>query len=132
MSRAVLILANDTVRARAMDWIRRAPEKTRVEFKEAKRSNEQSAKMWAMLTEIARQKEHGGKKRSADTWKLVFMHALGHEVEFIPSLDGDSFIPCNGRSSDLSKREMSDLIELITAWGVQNGVIFNDPQEKAA
>lgn len=132
MSRALLILANDMVRARAIDWIRRAPSGIRVEFKEAKRTTEQNDKMWAMLTEIARQKEHGGKKRSADTWKLIFMDALGHEIEFIPSLDGDRFIPCNGRSSDLSKREMSDLIELITAWGVQNGVVFNDPQEKAA
>ena len=41
--------------------------------------------------------------------------------------EGESFIPIGQSSSDLSKEEMSDLIELMLSWGAQNGVVFHDP-----
>jgi hypothetical protein len=127
MSRAVLILANDEVRNRATDWCKRAPAGTRVEFKGPKRSLEQSAKMWAMLTDIATQKLHHGRRFPAETWKVLFMDALGREVEWVPSLDGQQAIPIGHHSSDLSKEEMSELIECIAAWGAEHGVVFHDP-----
>ena len=52
MSRALLILSNPTVRARAINWIKNVPDGTRVEFKEPKRTLPQNDRMWAMLTEI--------------------------------------------------------------------------------
>jgi len=47
-------------------------------------------------------------------------------VQFLPSLDNSTFIPWGQSSSDLSKEEMSELIEFIAAWGAQNGVTFAD------
>ena len=44
MSRALLILANDEIRAKAARWVKAAPVGTRVEFKQAKRSTEQNAR----------------------------------------------------------------------------------------
>ena len=132
MSRALLILANDTVRKRAAQWIAGAPTGTRVEFKEPKRTLDQNAKMWSMLTDIASQKEHFGRKYSPDEWKVIMLHALGKEVRFVPALDGQGFIPIGHRSSDLSKSEMSDLIEMMTAWGTQNNVRFHDREGEAA
>ena len=41
MTRALLHLVNDTVRARAHQWIDKAPPGTRVEFKAPQRSPEQ-------------------------------------------------------------------------------------------
>ncbi|SJM49858.1 hypothetical protein FM111_02090 [Brevundimonas diminuta 3F5N] len=57
-----------------------------------------------------------------ETWKCLFMHALGREVRFVPTLDGSSMLPLGLRSSKLTKREFSDLIELILAWCAENGV----------
>lgn len=43
MSRALLVLWNDAMREKAIDWIRRAPKESRVEFKGPKRTLDQSA-----------------------------------------------------------------------------------------
>jgi hypothetical protein len=130
MARALLILANPAIRAKAADWLVKAPDGTRVEFKAPQRTLEQNSRMWAMLTDIATQQEHGGRKYPADDWKAIFLSALGRETRFVPSLYGESFIPIGQSSSDLSKQEMSDLIELMFAWGTENGVVFNEPEIK--
>ena len=133
MSRAVLILGMPSVAAKAIDWIRRAPRGTRLTFQGPKRSTDQNARMWAMLTDISEQKEHMGKKYKPERWKVIFMHALGQEVEFIPSLDGTTFIPIGHQSSELSVSEMIELQDLIEAWGAQNGVVFHAQElERAA
>ena len=126
MSRALLVLANDSVRARAVSWIAKAPAGTRIEFKQPKRTTEQNARMWAMLTDIAAQKTHGDLKYTPDEWKVLFMHACGRETQFVPALNGNGFLPLGYRSSDLTKSEMSDLIECMLAWGTENGVEFHD------
>jgi hypothetical protein len=132
MSRALLILSNDIIRQKAVRWVQSAPVGTRIEFKEAKRSNEQNALLWASLTDIAQQREHFGRKYSADQWKSIFMAALGKEMQFVPALDGQGFIPLGHSSSDLSVKEMADLITTIFAYGAENGVVFSDPKLRAA
>ncbi len=105
---------------------------TRIEFKQIKRSTEQNALMWAMLTDIAAQKEHNGRRYSADQWKAIFLHAIGKEISFLPSLDGATFIPWGNSSSDLSKAEMTALIDFMDAWCAQNGVKLHGPHEAVA
>jgi hypothetical protein len=126
MARAVLILINDTIRAKAVRWAQVMPPGTRVEFKAPQRTLPQNARLWAMLTDIATQKTHFGMRYVADDWKVIFLHALGREARFVPALDGDGFIPIGQSSSDLSIVEMSDMIECMFAWGARNGVVFND------
>ena len=58
--------------------------------------------------------------------------ACGREVQFLPGLDGTTFIPWGQSSSDLSKEEMSNLMEIIAAFGAQHGVVFHEPAEKGA
>lgn len=130
MSRAFLTLRSRAERERAVKWIGQAPTGTRVTFQDPKRSLPQNDRMWAMLTDVAAQKEHVGRKYTPDQWKVLFMHACGREVEFIPALDTSTFIPWGQSSSDLSKQEMTDLIEFIFSWGAENGVQFHD-QESA-
>lgn len=129
MSRALIILHGAADRLRASRWISQAPTGTRIEFKDAKRTLDQNSRMWAMLSDIASQQEHCGRKYTPDQWKILFMHACGSEVQFIPALDGSTFIPWGGRSSDLSKAEMSELIEFMLAWGAEHGVVFHDDAE---
>ena len=129
MSRAIIVLHGSVERDRAAHWCQTAPAGSRVEFKDAKRTLPQNDRMWAMLTDVARQKEHCGRKYTPDQWKVLFLHAIGREVQFIPSLDETTFIPWGQSSSDLSKREMGDLMEFIAAWGAQHGVRFNEADE---
>ena len=130
MSRALLILANQAVRQRAITWIKNVPDGTRVEFKEPKRTLPQNDRMWAMLTEISNKALLGGNKYTADEWKCIFLDALGQEMTFLPKLYGQGFLPIGQRSSELSVREMSNLMELMTAWCVQNGITLSEPKEE--
>src|SRR3954462_9452858 len=126
MSRHLITLNSTADRERVLRYIAQAPTGTRVELKAARRTLPQNDRMWAMLTDIAQQKEHAGRKYTPDQWKVLFMHPCGREVQFIPALDGAGFIPWGQSSSDLSKAEMTDLIEFVFAWGAENGVVFQD------
>lgn len=128
MSRALVVLRTTADRQRAISWIERAPPGTRVEFRADQRSLDQNSKMWCLLADIASQKEHCGRRYTPDQWKVLLMHALGHEVTFLPSLDGQTFIPYGGRSSSMTKADMSALIEFALAWGDSHGVVWSDPQ----
>ena len=132
MSRHLIALNSTADRQRAHRYIGAAPFGTRVELKAAKRTLPQNDRMWAMLTDIAQQKEHGGRKYTPDIWKALFMSACGREVQFVPALDGTTFLPLGYRSSDLSKQEMTDLIEFMFSWGAENGVVFHDPATESA
>ncbi|UZE52163.1 recombination protein NinB [Rhodopseudomonas sp. P2A-2r] len=127
MSRALITLDTPDDRARAARWCRDLPRGTRVEFKKTKRTLPQNARMWSMLTDVALQKEHCGRRYTPDLWKILMMHGCGLEVQMIPSLNNDTLIPWGQSSSDLSKEEMTDLIEFMFAWGAENGIIWSDP-----
>jgi hypothetical protein len=127
MSRALVVLWNAADREKVSRWASKAPPGTRVEFKATKRSIPQNDRLWAFLTEIAAQRDWHGVKLSADDWKLLFMDALKRELRVVPNLAGNGFVNLGRSSSDLSKEEMSDLLELVTAWGVEQGIKFNDP-----
>ena len=129
MSRALIILKDPLSKSLAVNWVFRSPYGTRIEFKGAKRTLPQNDRMWAMLTDIATQKEHFGRRYTPDQWKAIFMHAIGREIQFIPTMAGDEIISWGLNSSDLSKEEMSDLIAFMQAWGDQLGVIWHDKTE---
>ncbi len=132
MSRALVILASRAEREKAARWCMTAPLNTRVEFKEAKRSIPQNARMWAMLTDVAQQVQWHGQRLSADDWKLIFLSGLNQEMRLVPNITGNGFVNLGRSSSDLSKSEMGDLMELIAAFGAQHGVTFHEHEEVAA
>jgi NinB protein len=132
MSRAVVTLMSNEQRNRVAKWANQAPIGTRVEFKAPRRSTDQNSLLWSLLTSISVQFAHCGRKYPPEIWKCLMMHAWGREVRFIPSLDGESVVPMLYRSSDLTKVEMTDLIEFILSWGAQNGVQFHEPGATSA
>jgi hypothetical protein len=132
LSRHLLTLHTEEDRKRARTYVNSAPPGTRVEFKSVKRSLPQNDLMWAMLTDISVQARHNGRQYSPDQWKVIFMAAIGREVQFIPSLDGKTFIPWGQSSSDLSRQEMTALIDFMDAWCAQNGVVLHSPREQVA
>ena len=131
MGRALLVLSSDAIRAKARDWCARAAPGSRVTFQGPQRTLPQNARMWAALTDIATQKEHCGRRYAPEDWKVIFLHALGRETRFAPALDGRGFVPLGQSSSELSVAEMGELLELIAAWGAENGVTFHEPPNPA-
>src|SRR5690349_7968677 len=126
MGKAALILTNAETRDKACSWVQKAPAGTRLTFDGPKRSLEQNALMWAMLTEVAEQVTWHGLKLTASDWKAVFSAALRLELRMVPNLDGDGLVQLGGRTSEMSKDEMSSLIELMHARADQLGVTFSD------
>jgi hypothetical protein len=132
VARALLILANPSVRARAKHWVDIAPEGTRVTFQQPRRSVDQNSKLWAALTDISVQLPWHGVKLTPDDYKLLFMDALKREMRICPNIDGTGFVNLGRSSSDLSKSEFSDLIEIIYAFGAQHGVVFHERELESA
>lgn len=129
MSRYLTTLRTEQDRAGALRIVSAAPLGSRVEVKAIKRSLPQNDRMWAMLTEVAQQIPWHGLKLRPDDWKLIFLDALKQEQRLVPNLDGNGFVTLGRSSSDLSKEEMANLIDLISAWGAQHGVKFQDEAE---
>lgn len=129
MGRALLVLHSDAMRAKAIDWIRRAPKETRVEFKGPKRTLPQNDRMWAMLTEISQQLLWHGQRLSTEDWKQVFLSALKQEMRIVPNIHGDGFVQLGRSSSDLSKEEMGDLMTIIEAFAARYGVKLHEPDQ---
>lgn len=121
-----MVLHNDAIRNKAVEWVRRLPKDTRVTFQKPRRTIPQNARMWAMLTEVSNQLAWHGMKLSPEDWKLMFLDGLKRELRIVPNIDGNGFVNLGRSSSELSKEEMGDLIELIAAFGSERGVVFRD------
>lgn len=128
MSRATIVLTSQAERNKAANWVHQAPSGTRVTFKASKRSLPQNDRFWAMATDVAQQVNWHGRRLTPDEWKLIFLDALNREVRMVPNIDGTGFVDLGRRSSDLSKSEMSDLIELVFAFGTKHRVKFGGDQ----
>jgi hypothetical protein len=105
--------------------IDKAPRGAVLNVREASRSGEQNAKMWAMISDVSRAKPEG-RTHTAETWKALFMSACGHAVQFENGLNGQPF-PIGFRSSRLNKLQMSELIETIYEYGARHGVVWSEP-----
>lgn len=132
MSRALIVVHSHRDRQRVAAMALRIPFGTRVEFKAAKRTLPQNDRMWAMLTDIAAQLPWHGVKLRPDDWKLIFMDALKRELRVVPNLDGTGFVNLGRSSRDLSRSEISDLMELIAAFAAEHGVTFGGEASNAA
>lgn len=122
-----IILISDTQREYARQSIDQAPAGAVVSILKPTRSNEQNAKMWAMLEDV-RRAEPEGRKWTKETWKAAFMHSLGHQIHFAEGLDNSGPFPVGFRSSHLTVQQMSDLIEVIYEYGSRHGVEWRETQ----
>ncbi len=129
MSRAQILLRSKAGCARAWRWMQLAPKGTRLEFKGPRRSLAQNDRMWLMLTEIARH-DWKGQRYSTEAWKDFFMHAL-RGSRWMPGEDGD-MVPIGRSTSDLSKEEFGDLLELIEAFCARQEIALPWHDEVAA
>lgn len=122
--RRLFVLAHPQARANAIVAVKQAPDGYRVEVKPPTRTLDQNARMWAMLTELSRQVEWHGQHLTAENWKDMCTAALKRQ-QVVPGIDG-GFVVLGTSTRRMTKGEMAELIEFITAFGVQHGVAFND------
>jgi hypothetical protein len=102
-----------------------------LEVRPETRSSEQNARMWAMLTDVSRQVEWYGKRLTPEDWKHVFSSSL-RKLDVVPNIEGTGFVALGLSTSRMTKGEMSDLMELISAFGAERGVAWSDPAERMA
>lgn len=134
MGRRLFVLNSPKQRAFVADVVSKLVRGWRVEIKPPVRTLPQNDAMWAALTDVAQQHAHNGLHLEPEDWKLVFLDYFWRlknaEMRLAASLDGKSLVPLSGRSSsDLSKSEMSEFLDLIHAEGAGWGVQFHDGNE---
>jgi hypothetical protein len=95
------------------------------------RRDAQNRKLWPMLADI-QQQVPGMETYALDDLKLRFLNALGEELRFLPTLEGEGMFPVGLRSSTLTVQQFSGLVELLYAFGAKHGVRWTDPVERAA
>lgn len=130
MPKQYFILAHQQSRQRAIDAVFNAPEGNIVEIKEPNRSLDQNAKLWPMLNDLSVQVNWHGNKLSEDEWKDVLTAALKQQ-KVVPGIEG-GFVVLGQRTSKMNKKDFSELIELIYAFGAQQGVTWSDQTREAA
>ena len=124
MNGQTVILHSQSQRDFAKRLIDKAPPSAVLNIRPARRTKEQSDRMWAMLSDISRAKPEG-RIHTPQVWKCIFLNMLGHEMEYIEGLNGEVF-PLGFHSSELSVKQMTDLIETLFWYGATHGLEWGD------
>lgn len=124
MSKQIFFLEHQTARFNALRCVQHAPEGYCVEVKPKTRSLEQNRRMWAMLSDIANQVVWYEKKLTPENWKDIFSAALKKQ-EVVPGMEG-GFVVLGQSTSKMTIAEMTELQELMMAFGVERNVQWSD------
>lgn len=116
----IFYLAHEEARRRAIEHVRNAPDGYKVEVKAAPRSLEQNAAMWRLLNEISKNVVWHGRNLSPEAWKDMASAALKKQ-DVVPGIDG-GFVVLGRPTSKMTKSEMSDMIDFLTAFAIQHNV----------
>ena len=120
------ILAHPTARSNAIEAIRNAPDGYAVEIKPKNRSLEQNALLHTLIQIISRKIEWAGSYREVDTWKRLltaaWLRARGEPVTMLPAIDGHCVDIVFRKTSDLTIVEMTELLEYVQAWAIDQGI----------
>ena len=130
MNKRIWKLTGEVAKKAACREILAAPEGYVVTLAEPTRTLDQNSLLWPLLNEVSNKVDWYGNKLTADEWKDVFSAALKKQ-KVVPGLDG-GFVVCGQSTSRMSKREFSDLVELIYAFGAERGVAFSGQSERMA
>jgi hypothetical protein len=121
MEKQYFCLVNQQVREKAIQAIKTAPEGFLVEVKAKTRSLDQNARLWAMLKDVSHQVSWHGRKLSSTDWKHIFSSSL-KKMDVVPNLENNGFVILGLSTSNMNIKEMIDLQELISAFGIEHNV----------
>jgi hypothetical protein len=111
-----------------MAFLAKAPADAVVMFRRLKRTGPQNNKLHALITDVAGQVEWHGSKRDVEAWKDIFTAALRsakHGLDVVPGING-GFVLLGMHTSQMTKAEVAELIELVLAFGAEHGVRFHE------
>lgn len=89
-------------------------------IEQEKRSQEQNALMWSVLTDLSRQVMWHGQKLTKEEYKDLLTAGLKKQ-RAIPGING-GFVVLGSSTSKMTKQEMTDLITLAHAFGDEREV----------
>lgn len=129
MSKQIFRLTNPHARLNAVQAVKQAPEGMICELKPRTRSLDANAKMWAMLGDISKQIDwhlNGvAQKLTPEDWKDILSASLNQENRIAQGIRG-GFVMLGQRTSRMSVKEMSELIELMYAFGAEHDVKWSE------
>lgn len=128
MPRAVVEIKGQADRNLIARWAldtQNVPAGTTVEFRAPRRTLDQNSLMWSLLGQISKQVDWYGQKLSSEDWKDVLTASL-RRTRVVPGIDAGTFVPLGMRTSQMTKEELSELVELIYAFGAERGVKFRE------
>lgn len=94
--------------------------------KPATRSSAQNRRLWAMLADISKQVVWHGQKMESEDWKHIFSASL-KRTRVCPGIDG-GFVVLGQSTSQMTRGEMSEMQELMEAFGAEHEVRFSAPE----
>lgn len=125
MDKQVYYLNSPLARRNAANFIANAPEGYRVEIRPKTRTLAQNDILWAILTDISKQVDFviNGQlaKVAPDEVKDILTASLRRETRMAIGVDG-GMVLLGQRTSKMTVRQLTELIELAHAFGTQKGV----------
>ena len=132
------ILAHDTARQGAIEYVKTAPIGYHVVIEPPVKSRIQEEKYHAMIADVAWQCTFMGKNWGKEDWKRLLIDAfakvmaengtpLSHGGQIVPSLDGSGIVQLGYQSRDFRVKEAAEFIEYLYAYGCDNLVVWTDP-----
>lgn len=126
-------ILNDDNRDRVADIVWKTPAGMCVTIREASKTRDQEAKYHAMCGDIAKVCLFMGEKMEGEDWKRILIDAfarvkagMGEPLKqggrIVPSLDGTGIVQLGIQSRKFTKKEASDFIEYLYAYGAERGV----------
>ncbi|MDG6268650.1 recombination protein NinB, partial [Glaesserella parasuis] len=126
-------LRSEQIKNNALEFVRALPVDEKkplvVEVKPITRNLEQNAKFHAMCGDIAKQVQFNGEWLPLEAWKVLLISAHAEATKegsrLVIGLEGE-LVNIRESTAEMSVKRKASLIEYTTAWGVSNGVHFND------
>lgn len=141
MSKRQFWLVSNAVRDNAIQAINEAEPRSRVVIFDPKRSIPQNDRLHLMLEAVSRQMEwrdifNRPIRMSPERWKRFFaamwVRSCGGSTTVVPNEDGSGFYDLSISTTELSVSEMSDMMELISAFASQRGISLFEPEVQDA
>jgi len=124
MKAQTIRLASPAQRDLAKRHIDQAPDGYVVKIAAETRRDAQNRALWPRLADIQKQVD-GFAMFSLDDIKNRFLNALGVEMRYIPTLEGEGMFPVGMRSSTLTVAQFAGLLALVDEFGSRKGVVWS-------
>jgi len=95
---------------------------------ESLRNLSSNACMWAALKDVSDQVIWYGRKLTPKQYKILLTAGL-RKQDIIPNIDGDGFVMIGESTSEMTQKEIGELIEFIFAFGATRDVKFSAPKD---